>query len=104
MKVVVATLERHFVKNLQLSNLKLNLKSDVATFLLQYFQKCKKVGQKSAMLQKKWEKYLLSLFHFVLVTVVVQLVQTPPPHCKLCLGISLHANHIRSRYLFGFLS
>ena len=53
---------------------------------LQYFQNCKKVGQKSVMLQEKWSQYFHD--HFILATVVGQLVKCPPPNGK-CFGTSL---------------
>ena len=43
----------------------------------QYCQSCKKVGQKSAMLQESWPQYLLGNFSRFLATIVGQLGNRP---------------------------
>ena len=47
----------------------------------QYYQICKKVGRKSAILQECWPQHFLRPFPSFLVTIIGQLVKTYPQTC-----------------------
>ena len=64
-------------------------RADGVRYVPVYFQYCKKVGQKSAMLQEIWPQYFP--WPLFLGAIAAQLVKTPLPNGK-CLGTSVDFN------------